>query len=142
MRSFFNINLTVANIILVLVLVFSVILVTQSQQQIYAQLLQPPSKILCSSMEVSDLSVVSKRYGGAVVLGIITNNSTITHENVGVVGEFYDSFDKLVGVESSLAEFSKLAPGDRSPFKIDTDISNQTMNHFTISCAASGRQPS
>lgn len=142
MRFFFNINLKAANIILMLILVFLVTLSTQTQQQVYAQILQPQSTILCRSMEVSYMSVDSKKYGGSVVLGIITNNSTKTLENVGVVGEFYDSYDKLVGVESSLAEFSELAPGDRSPFKIETDISNQTLDHYIITCAASGRQPS
>ena len=88
------------------------------------------------------MSVNSEKYGGIVVLGIITNNSTKTQENIGVVGEFYDSYDKLVGVESSLAELSVLAPGDRSPFKIETDISNHTLDHYTILCGSSGRQPS
>ena len=142
MRFFFIINLKAANIMLMLILVFLVTISTQTERQVYAQILQPQSTILCSSMEISHMSVDSKKYGGSVVLGIITNNSTKTLENVGVVGEFYDSYDKLVGVQSSLAEISELAPGDRSPFKIETDVSNQTLDHYIITCAASGRQTS
>jgi hypothetical protein len=142
MRFFFNIKLKAANIITMLILVFLVTISAQTEPQVYSQILQPQSTILCGSMEVSHMSVDSKKYGGSVVLGILTNNSTKTLENVGMVGEFYDSYDKLVGVESSLAEFSELAPGDRSPFKIETDVSNQTLDHYIITCAASGRQPS
>jgi hypothetical protein len=142
MRFFFNIKLKAANIITMLILVFLVTISAQTEPQVYSQILQPQSTILCRSMEVSHMSVDSKKYGGSVVLGILKNNSTKTLENVGMVGEFYDSYDKLVGVESSLAEFSELAPGDRSPFKIETDVSNQTLDHYIITCAASGRQPS
>lgn len=128
-------------IILVLSLTLTFLIMTQFQHKADAQLLQSRGEVICRSMDISHLSVVSKRYGGVVVLGIITNNSTKTHENVGVAGEFYDSNNKLIGVESSLAELSVLAPGDRTPFKIETDISNQTLDHYTILCGSSGRQP-
>ncbi|MGA7543953.1 MAG: hypothetical protein WBW34_12905 [Nitrososphaeraceae archaeon] len=54
-----------------------------------------------------------------------------------VVGEFYDSNNKLVGIESGTAEFSNLKPDERSPFKIKTFVSNQTLDHYTVTCRTS-----
>lgn len=89
-------------------------------------------------MTVTNLSVVPQPYNGINLLGVITNNSTFTHSNVRVVGEFYDSNDKLVDVQSALAEFDILKPGDRSPFKMWIDVSNQTLDHYVIMCDSYG----
>jgi hypothetical protein len=70
-------------------------------------------------LNITNLSIASKPSGGIDVLGIISNNnSTLTYESVGIVGEFYNSDDKLVGIETGNAEFSTLGPDDRSPFKV------------------------
>jgi hypothetical protein len=99
---------------------------------------EPRSNVLCSALNITNLSTASKPSGTIDILGIISNNnSTLTYDNVGVVGEFYDTNDKLIGIESGSAEFSSLAPDDRSPFKIKTYVSNQTLDHFTLACRSS-----
>jgi hypothetical protein len=99
---------------------------------------EPISNLVCNTLNITKLSTASKPSGGIDILGIIANdNSTLTYNDVGVVGEFYDSNDKLVGVESGSAEFSTLKPDERSPFKIMTDVSNQTLDHYTVSCRTS-----
>jgi hypothetical protein len=98
----------------------------------------PRSNVLCTSLNITNLSTASKPSGTIDILGIISNNnSTLTYDNVGVVGELYDSNGKLVGIASGSAEFSSLGPDDRSPFIIKTYVSNQTLDHFTISCRSS-----
>jgi hypothetical protein len=99
---------------------------------------EPRSDVVCNFLNITNLSIAPKPSGGIDVLGIISNNnSTLTYESVGVVGEFYDSDDKLVGVEAGSAEFSTLGPDGRSPFKVKTDVSNQTLDHYTITCRSS-----
>jgi hypothetical protein len=99
---------------------------------------EPLSNVVCGILDITNLSIASKPSGTIDVLGIISNNnSTLTYEDVAVVGEFYDSKDKLVGIESGSAEFSTLGPADRSPFKIKTYVSNQTLDHYTVSCRSS-----
>jgi hypothetical protein len=99
---------------------------------------EPSSNVLCTPLNITSLSTASKPSGTIDVLGIISNNnSTLTYDDVGVVGELYDSNDKLVGIESGSAEFSTLGPNDRSPFKIQTYVSNRTLDHFTVACRSS-----
>jgi hypothetical protein len=99
---------------------------------------EPRNDVICNVLNIANISIASKPSGGIDVLGIISNNnSTLTYESVGVVGEFYDSDDKLVGVEAGSAEFSTLGPDGRSPFKVKTDVSNQTLDHYTITCRSS-----
>jgi hypothetical protein len=99
---------------------------------------EPRSNVLCNSLNITNLSTASKPSGTIDILGIISNNnSTLTYDDVGVVGELYDSNDKLLGIESGGAEFSTLGPDDRSPFNIKTYVSNQTLDHFTVSCRSS-----
>jgi hypothetical protein len=99
---------------------------------------EPRSNVLCTPLNITNLSTASKPSGGIDILGIISNNnSTLTYDDVGVIGELYDSNDKLVGIESGSAEFSTLGPDDRSPFKIKTYVSNQTLDHFTVACRSS-----
>ena len=99
---------------------------------------EPRNNVVCNVFDVTKLSIVSRPTGAIDVLGVISNNnSTLTYEGVGLVGEFYDSNDSLIGVETGSAEFGTLRPGDRSPFKIKTDISNQTLDHYTITCRSS-----
>jgi hypothetical protein len=105
-------------------------------QFVFAQ--EPRSNVVCSSLNITNLSIASKSSGSIDVLGIISNrNSTLTYDSVAVVGEFYDSDDKLIGIETGSAEFSTLGPDDRSPFKIKTDVSNQTIDHYAITCRSS-----
>jgi hypothetical protein len=99
---------------------------------------EPRSDVICNVLNITNLSIASKPSGGTDVLGIISNNnSTLTYESVGIVGEFYDSDDKLVGIETGNAEFSTLGPDDRSPFKVKTDVSNQTLDHYSLTCRSS-----
>ena len=104
---------------------------------------EPTSKVVCNTLNITKLATASKPPGGIDVLGIISNdNSTLTYDSVGAVGEFYDSNDKLVGIESGTAEFSTLEPGESSPLKIMTDVSNQTLDHYTITCRTTEGRPS
>jgi hypothetical protein len=99
---------------------------------------EPRSNVVCNVLNITKLSVASRPSGSINVLGIISNgNSTLTYDNVAVVGEFYDSDDKLIGIETGSAEFNSLGPDDRSPFKIKTDVSNQTIDHYAITCRSS-----
>ena len=99
---------------------------------------EPRSNVVCNVLNITKLSIASRPSGSIDVLGIISNgNSTLTYDNVAVVGEFYDSDDKLIGIETGSAEFSILGPDDHSPIKIKTDVSNQTLDHYTITCRSS-----
>ena len=99
---------------------------------------EPRSNVVCNVLNITKLSIASRPSGSIDVLGIISNgNSTLTYDNVAVVGEFYDSDDKLIGIETGSAEFSSLGPDDHSPFKIKTDVSNQTIDHYAITCRSS-----
>jgi len=99
---------------------------------------EPRSNVVCNVLNITKLSVASRPSGSIDVLGIISNgNSTLTYDNVAVVGEFYDSDDKLIGIDTGSAEFNTLGPDDRSPFKIKTDVSNQTIDHYAITCRSS-----
>ena len=61
---------------------------------------EPRSDVICNVLNITNLSIASKPSGGTDVLGIISNNnSTLTYESVGIVWEFYDSDDKLVGIK-------------------------------------------
>jgi hypothetical protein len=109
---------------------FAVVQVVQAQE--------PRGNVLCTYLNITNLSTASKPSGTIDVLGIISNNnSTLTYDDVGVVGELYDSNDKLLGIESGSAEFATLGPDGRSPFNIKTYVSNQTLDHFTVSCRSS-----
>ena len=99
---------------------------------------EPRSNVVCNVLNITKLSIASRPSGSIDVLGIISNgNSTLTYDNVAVVGEFYDSDDKLIGIETGSAEFNSLGPDDHSPFKIKTDVSNQTIDHYAITCRSS-----
>ena len=105
-------------------------------QFVFAQ--EPRSNLICNPLSITNLSIASKPSGGIDVLGIISNrNSTLTYGSVSVVGEFYDSDDKLIGIETGNAEFNTLGPDDRSPFKIKTAVSNQTIDHYALTCRSS-----
>jgi hypothetical protein len=104
----------------------------------FAMAQEPRANIVCDTLNITNVSIASRPSGGINVLGIVANNnSTLTYDGVGIVGEFYDSKNKLIGVESGSAEFSTLGPDDRSPFKIKTDVSNQTLDHYTVICRSS-----
>lgn len=104
----------------------------------FAMAQEPHANVVCDTLNITSISIASRPSGSINVLGIVANsNSTLTYEGVGVVGEFYDSNNKLIGVESGNAEFSTLGPDDRSPFKIKTDVSNQTLDHYTVICRSS-----
>jgi hypothetical protein len=47
-----------------------------------------------------------------------------------IVGELYDASNRLLGVETTYPEVE----GDFSPFKIQTSLSNETLDHFIIRC--------
>ena len=71
---------------------------------VFAQ--EPIGNVVCNTLNITNLSIGSKLEGGIDILGVIANdNSTLTYDGVGVVGEFYDSNNKLVGIESGTAEF-------------------------------------
>jgi hypothetical protein len=122
-------------------LVLLLLLVLPSPLIISAQQQEPIGTVDCNNMNVTGLSVVSGSLGRIDVLGVLMNNSTLTYEDVRVVGEFYDSNNKLIGVENAEAEFDTLDLRDRSPFKIETDVSNQTLDHYIITCGSSGGEP-
>jgi len=127
-----NVGLLTSSILsAILFLSLSVYGVASAQQE-------PKATIECGSMIVTNLSVVSPPYDGLNLLGVITNNLTLLHRAVGVVGEFYDSNNTLLDVQSAGAEIDVLGPGERSPFKMETDVSNQTLDHYTIICRSTG----
>jgi hypothetical protein len=66
------------------------------------------------------------------VIGRIVNNSSKSFDTVTIVGEFYDSSGKLVGVERSYSELSLHANGGTSPFKMQVFVPTENLKLSNI----------
>jgi hypothetical protein len=53
---------------------------------------------------------------------------------IRVVGEFYDSNNNLIGVETTFPELAIVPLDQSSPFKILTTITNDTLDHYKLTC--------
>jgi hypothetical protein len=53
---------------------------------------------------------------------------------IRIIGEFYDSDNNLVGVESTNPEIPIVHLDQSSPFKILTTITNDTLDHYKLTC--------
>jgi hypothetical protein len=53
---------------------------------------------------------------------------------IRIVGEFYDSNNNLIGVETTSPELGIVPLDQSSPFKILTTITNSTLDHYRLTC--------
>jgi hypothetical protein len=119
-------------------IVFSVAVITLFLQFVNAQhqlLDQPDAIINCNPLSITNTTAISATSDRISILGIISNNnSTEPMNEIRIVGEFYDSNNNLIGVESTIPELVEVPLGQSSPFKIPTDVTNSTLDHYRLTC--------
>ena len=100
------------------------------------QLLEQPNVIVnCDPLSITNTTAVLATSDTISIFGIISNiNSTEPMNEIRIVGEFYDSQNKLIGVESTFPELALVQMGESSPFKIVTAITNSTLDHYKLTC--------
>jgi hypothetical protein len=107
-------------------------------QNVYAQqrlLDQPDAIVNCSPLSITNTTAVLATSDTISIFGIISNpNSTEPMNEIRIVGEFYDSDNNLIGVESTNPELSVVPMEQSSPFKILTTITNSTLDHYKLTC--------
>jgi hypothetical protein len=107
-------------------------------QNIYAQqrlLDQPDAIVNCQPLSITNTTAVLAASDTISIFGIISNpNSTEPMNEIRIVGEFYDLDNNLIGVESTSPELSVVPVGQSSPFKILTTITNDTLDHYNLTC--------
>jgi hypothetical protein len=97
---------------------------------------QPDVIVNCNPLSITNTTAVLATSDGISIFGIISNpNSTEPMNEIRIVGEFYDSDNNLIGVESTNPELSVVPMEQSSPFKILTTISNDTLDHYKLTCA-------
>lgn len=86
----------------------------------------------CFGAEIFDVALVeSPSSSGVSIIGSLFNNSSSpSFTEMKIVAELYDETGRLVGVESTYPEVE----GMFSPFKIQTSVSNATLDHFVLRC--------
>jgi hypothetical protein len=138
-------NITLFTILTFLVIGSAVLLIQQQQNAFAAPAATTTTKEPIGTVEGRDMDIVNysirpTSYGtGFDIIGIITNNSTRSISGIAVVGEFFDTTGKLIGVEKAFAEFSELAPGGNSPFKMTVSNLNKTdVDHYVLIPGAQG----
>ena len=86
----------------------------------------------CFRAEIFDVAIVESPSGtGVSIIGNLFNNSSSTSfTQLKIVGELYDASNRLLGVETTNPEVE----GMFSPFKIQTSVLNETLDHFILRC--------
>jgi hypothetical protein len=89
-------------------------------------------EIYCTGGAIFDSAVVNSpsTTGVSIIGNIFNNSSSPSFTQLKIVAELYDASNKLIGVETAYPEVE----GDFSPFKIQTGLSNETIDHFIIRC--------
>ncbi len=109
-----------------------------SVQNVNAQqrlLNQPDAIANCKPLSITNTTAVLATSDTISIFGIISNpNSTEPMNEIRIVGEFYDSNNNLIGVESTFPELSIVPLEQSSPFKILTTITNGTLDHYKLTC--------
>jgi hypothetical protein len=100
------------------------------------QLLDQPDAIAnCKPLSITNTTAVLATSDTISIFGIISNpNSTEPMNEIRIVGEFYDSNNNLIGVESTNPELAIVPMDQSSPFKILTTITNDTLDHYKLTC--------
>jgi hypothetical protein len=132
-------NLTKSKpMVMILLLALSTILVTSitfsysfKQHEAYAQI--PKG----TSVNSKFLTVTESRYrsGGFSdqITGTVTNNSTQQISSIFVYVALYDKDNKLITMDSGLADVTTLAPRDQSAFSITLlSLGDVKVDHYTI----------
>jgi hypothetical protein len=128
----------VAATALSVIVVLSISAISFFIQNVYAQqrLLDQPDAIAnCNPLSITNTTAVLATSDTISIFGIISNpNSTEPMNEIRIVGEFYDSDNNLIGVESTNPELSVVPMEQSSPFKILTTITNDTLDHYKLTC--------
>jgi hypothetical protein len=96
---------------------------------------QPDAIANCKPLSITNTTAVLATSDTISIFGIISNpNSTEPMNEIRIVGEFYDSNNNLIGVESTFPELSIVPMEQSSPFKILTTITNSTLDHYKLTC--------
>jgi hypothetical protein len=96
---------------------------------------QPDAIASCKPLSITNTTAVLATSDTISIFGIISNpNSTEPMNEIRIVGEFYDSDNNLIGVESTVPELSIVPMDQSSPFKILTTITNDTLDHYKLTC--------
>jgi hypothetical protein len=127
---------TVAATMLFVIVVFSMSAITLIQNVNAQQRLldQPEAIINCKPLSITNTTAVLATSDTISIFGIISNNSTEPMNEIRVVGEFYDSNNNLIGVETTFPELAIVPLDQSSPFKILTTITNDTLDHYKLTC--------
>lgn len=70
------------------------------------------------------------------ILGKIKNISNETKEGINLIVEIYNSTNHLVGVDQGYPIFSTLRPNEESPFKVNTNVSRLSNDHYVVTVGA------
>ena len=96
---------------------------------------QPDAIANCKPLSITNTTAVLATSDTISIFGIISNpNSTEPMNEIKIVGEFYDSDNNLIGIESANPELSVVPMDQSSPFKILTTITNDTLDHYKLTC--------
>jgi hypothetical protein len=96
---------------------------------------QPDAIANCKPLSITNTTAVLATSDTISIFGIISNpNSTEPMNEIRIIGEFYDSDNNLIGVESTNPELSIVQLDQSSPFKILTTITNDTLDHYKLTC--------
>ena len=96
---------------------------------------QPDASINCKPLPITNTTAVLATSDTISIFGIISNiNSTEPMNEIRIVGEFYDSNNNLIGVETTFPELGIVPLDQSSPFKILTSITNSTLDHYRLTC--------
>jgi hypothetical protein len=95
---------------------------------------QPDAIASCKPLSITNTTAVLATSDTISIFGIISNNSTEPMNEIRVVGEFYDSNNNLIGVETTFPELAIVPLDQSSPFKILTTITNDTLDHYKLTC--------
>mgnify|MGYP003293036602 CR=1 FL=1 len=96
---------------------------------------QPDAIANCKPLSITNTTAVLATSDTISIFGIISNpNSTEPMNEIRIVGEFYDSDNNLIGIESANPELSIVPMDQSSPFKILTTITNDTLDHYKLTC--------
>src|SRR5919108_1504134 len=136
-RSMLLLNQTRVRIVVVTVLsvivVFSLSVFTFFAHNANAQQRlpdQPDAIINCKPLSITNTTAVLATSNTISIFGTISNiNSTEPMNEIRIIGEFYDSNNNLIGVESTFPELAIVPLDQTSPFKITTSITNSTLDH-------------
>ena len=124
--------------VLSVIVVFSMSAITLFVQNVNAQQRlpdQPEASINCKPLSITNTTAVLATSDTISIFGIISNiNSTEPMNEIRIVGEFYDSNNNLIGVESTFPELGIVPLDQSSPFKILTSITNSTLDHYRLTC--------